>query len=213
MGNMQGAPPSTPNTPLEACLCNRLNIEPCQVMVEIQSTHQDPLRVAYPDEENPIDKLRQAANTWISLKCFMPTHFQTDPADLHKLEVNTKLNPQTITCATWIKDPKRHNPNQKHTNIKIYCKSPKVANTLIMGSPLHLGSQLRIHKDIKAPSTCLNCQQYSHYATNCKETSPTCGKCASTHTTAECKADETKCTPCGSDSHQTNNLSCPKRQN
>ena len=276
MGNMQSAPPSTPNTPLEACLHNRLNIKSCQIMVEIQSTHQDPLKAAYPDKDNPIDKLRQAANTWISLKSdnmtglpnnsnirsikqyheckfliktnkcnradwikkhpetlntpfknlvkiinrsypvvarFMLTHFQTDPTGLHKLKVSAKLNPQSITRATWIKDPKCRNPNQKHANIKIFCNTPESANALIMGSPLHLGTQLRIHKDIRAPGTCLNCQLYGHYATNCKATSPTCSKCAGTHTTSECKTDGIKCTPCGSDSHQTNDPSCPERQN
>ena len=245
-------------------------------MVEIQSTHQDPLKAAYPDGNNPIDKLRQAANMWISLKldnmaglpdnsnihsikqyhtykflietnrsetanwikkhpetlsapfknpvkilnclypvivCFMPTHFQTDLAGLHKLEVNAKLDPQSITHATWIKDPKRRNPNQKHMNIKIYCETPKTANALIMNNPQHLGTQLQIHKDIRAPSTCLNCQQYGHYATNCKEATPTCSKCADTHLTSKWSSDRLKCTPCRPVNHQTNNPTCSERQN
>ena len=276
MGNTRGVSSSTPNTPLEARLRNRLNIKSCQIMVEIQSTHQDPLKAAYPDGDNPIDKLRQAANTWISLKSdnmaglpdnsnirsikqyhaykflietnrsetadwikkhpetlsapfknpvkilnrlypviarFMPTHFQTDPAGLRELEINAKLDPQSITHATWIKDPKRRNPDQKHANIKIYCETPETANALIMNNPQHLGTQLRIHKVIRAPGTCLNCQQYGHYATNCKETTPTCGKCADTHLTSECKSDRLKCTPCGSVNHQTNDPTCSERQN
>ena len=35
-------------------------------MVEIQSGHQDPLKAAYPDEENWIDKLKQATITWLA---------------------------------------------------------------------------------------------------------------------------------------------------
>ena len=66
MGNIRGAPSHTPNTPLEAQLHNRLNIKACQVMVEIQSEHQDPLKAAYPDKENPIDKLKQATTTWLA---------------------------------------------------------------------------------------------------------------------------------------------------
>ena len=143
----------------------------------------------------------------------MPTHFQTDPAGIRALETDAKLDPQTISRATWIKDPKRRNPDQKHANIKIFCETPEAANTLIMSSPLHLGTQLRIHKDIKAPGTCLNCQQYGHYATNCKEASPTCGKCANDHLTSECKSTTLKCTPCSSTDHQSNDLNCLKRQN
>ena len=276
IGNTRRAPPPTPNTPLEARLRNRLNIKACQVMVEIQSEHEDPLKAAYPDKENPIDKLKQATNTWLATesddttgppdnstirtikqyhskrflietnKCetaewirdhpeslhspfknqvkllnrlypvvahFMPTHFQTDPAGIRTLETDAKLDPQTISRATWIKDPKRRNLDQKHANIKIFCETPEAANALIMSSPLHLGTQLRIHKDIKAPGTCLNCQQYGHYATNCKETSPTCGKCANDHLTSECKSTTLKCTPCGSLDHQSNDPNCIERQN
>lgn len=142
----------------------------------------------------------------------MPTHFQTDSAGLCKLETNAKLDLHLITHATWIKDPTKCTPGQKHTNIKIFCESPEATNALIMSSPQHLGSQLRTHKDIRAPSTCLKCQQYGHFTPNCKETSPTCGKCSNNHSTLECKSAAIKCTPCRSADHQTNNLICPERQ-
>ena len=62
LSNVRKGPPSTPRTPFEARLRNRMNIKACQVMVEVQSDHQDPLRAAYPDAGNPIDMLEQAAN-------------------------------------------------------------------------------------------------------------------------------------------------------
>jgi hypothetical protein len=263
-GNMNGTPPSTPNTPMEACLRNRINIKACQVMIEIQSEQEDPLHTAYPDESDPFDKLKQAVDAWISTnkddttgpptnstirsikqyhmnrflievnKCetadwirehpeslhdifknqvrilnrlypvvarFMPTHFQTDPVGLRELESSAKLNPHSIVRASWIKDPTRRSPGQKHTNIKLFCDSPEAANVLIMSNPQHLGTQIRTHKDIKIPGTCIKCQQYGHYAPHCKEESNTCGKCGNNHPTSECNTTTTKCTPCGSTEH------------
>ena len=276
LSNARSVPPSIPSTPFEARLRNRRNIKACQVLVEVQSDHQDPLRAAYPDAGNPIDMLEQAANSrlttdagdlegvpqgssirsirqcranrflietrssdtaeWIkehpdSLQApfrnqvkilsrlypvvvrFMPTHFQTDSAGLRELETNAKLDPHSIARATWIKDPSRRTPNQRCANIKIYCETPEAANSLIMSSPQHLGSQLRIHKDIKVPSTCLKCQRYGHFVINCTETRPTCGKCGGGHPTLECDTHTTtRCTPCGSSDHQTNDPACPERQ-
>ena len=62
LSNARKRPPSTPSTPFEARLRNRMNIKVCQVMVEVQSDHQEPLHTAYPDAGNPIDMLEQAAN-------------------------------------------------------------------------------------------------------------------------------------------------------
>ena len=144
----------------------------------------------------------------------MPTHFQTDSAGLRELETNAKLDPHSIIHATWIKDPSRRTPGQRCANIKVFCKTPEAANSLIMSSLQHLGSQLRTHKDIKVPSTCLKCQQYGHFTMNCAETLPTCGKCGNGHPTLECGTHTTpKCTPCGSNDHQTNDPACPERQN
>ena len=49
-------------------MCNRLNIKACQIMVETQSDHQDPLRAAYPGAgvDDLLDTLKQAATMWIA---------------------------------------------------------------------------------------------------------------------------------------------------
>ena len=62
LSNIRGTPSSVPNTPFKARLCNWLHTKACQIMIEVQSDHQDPLSVAYPDAENPVDMLRQATN-------------------------------------------------------------------------------------------------------------------------------------------------------
>jgi hypothetical protein len=64
-GNKLPAHP-TPSTPHEAKIQNRLNISACQLLIEIQSDRDDPLKHAYPDEPNPIAKIKETANQWLS---------------------------------------------------------------------------------------------------------------------------------------------------
>ena len=66
---------------------------------------------------------------------FMPMHFQTVPAGLRELELDAKLDPFLIARVSWIKDPARRAPSQRYANIKVFCKTLRAANTLIMSSP------------------------------------------------------------------------------
>jgi hypothetical protein len=144
---------------------------------------------------------------------FMPVQFQPNEAGIRDLEACTHLPENSITQATWIKNPEQREPKQKYANLKILCNSPEVANNLILGSGRisYLGSQLRFHKDIKAPGTCNRCQNYGHIAPNCKADSPTCTKCGNDHYTSTCQAPNKRCTPCGSEEHQSNDVKCPER--
>lgn len=144
---------------------------------------------------------------------FMPVLFKTNEEGARELEINANLPAQSISHVMWIRNPERRTPGQNFANVKVYCRSAEAANTLVLGSGriAHMGSILRIHKDIRTPITCVKCQNYGHIAPDCKETSPTCAKCGETHWTRECSTNGTKCTPCGSPDHQTNDESCPKR--
>ena len=144
---------------------------------------------------------------------FMPVQFRTDEEGIREFENSANLPAESISHITWLKNPERRSPTQTCANVKIHCKSAEAANTLILGSGRisHLGSQLRLHKDIKTPGTCNQCQKYGHIAPDCKETSPTCAKCGESHRTSECTTRGTKCTPCGSSAHQTNDDKCPER--
>src|SRR5258706_11739832 len=105
-------------------------------------------------------------------------------------------NPWTDPCKC--QDPLQECQGHKHPHHRIR------ENT-------HMGSQLQLHKDIRTPGTCNQCQKYGHIAPDCKETSPTCAKCGEDHRTRECASGGTKCTPCGSPDHQTNDERCPER--
>src|SRR5258706_12552497 len=92
---------------------------------------------------------------------FMPVQFQTNAEGTRELDNNAKLPAESISHVMWIKKPERRTPSQHVANAKIYCKSAEVANTLILGSGRisHMGSQLRLHKDIRTPSTFVRCQR------------------------------------------------------
>jgi hypothetical protein len=63
-GNKQQSPVN-PSTPLEAKLRNRLNINARQVAIKIQSSNPDPVEHAYPDETDPIAKIKEA-DQWLA---------------------------------------------------------------------------------------------------------------------------------------------------
>src|SRR5258706_8010229 len=167
------------------------------------------MRILQPLIGHPIKDL---GRLYLVIAQFMPVQFQTNAEGTCELENSANLPVESISHVMWIKNPERRTPSQHVANAKIYCKSAEVTNTLILGSGCisHMGSQLCLHKDIRTPSTCVQCQRYGHIAPDCKETLPTCAKCREDHWTRECATNDTKCTPCGSSDHWTNVESCPK---
>ena len=276
-GTTSHPPALTPPTNIhEAKLQNRLNIEACQTLIEIQSQTENPLHDSAPMDNNLMGKLKIAINRWLAnseikdppppnsticgiteyrnkkllietnshkatiwLKAnatqilqpllghlikvldrlyqvvarFMPVQFQMNAEGIRKLEISANLPADSISHVTWLKNPEHRSPSQSCANVKIHCSSTMDANTLILGSGhiSHMGSQLHIHKEIRTPRTCNRCQRYSHFTQDCKEESSTCAKCSKAHRTMECTTRRTKCTPCGSTDHQTNNEKCTKR--
>jgi len=273
-----GRPPAQlpPANIHKAKLQNRLNIEACQTLIEIQTRPEDNENAPTPTEPNLTGKLKTAVNKWLAnssvedppppnsnirsitqyrnnkllfetntreaakwlksnasrvlqplighpikvlgrlypvIARFMPVQFQTNEEGVRDLENSANLPAASISHVTWLKNPERRTREQHCANVKIHCKNAEDANTLILGSGRisHMGSQLRIHKDIRTPGTCNRCQKYGHIAPDCKEESSTCARCGGDHRTRECTADGTKCTPCGSTDHQTNDERCPER--
>jgi hypothetical protein len=147
---------------------------------------------------------------------FMPIAFDRTPASLRAIEDDMAFPHKSILDSSWVKDPSKHTKLQKCANLKLYCLTPKTANTLINGPTYILGSRLSIQKDIRSPGVCNKCQKYSHIVKSCMETNDTfrtcgsCGSCGKDHCTSLCQEKVLhKCTPCRSTDHTTSYTSCP----
>ena len=145
---------------------------------------------------------------------FMPISFNTNEDGARDLENSAKLPADSISHVTWIKKIENRSATQQYANVKIFCTSAEAANKLLLaaGKFRHLGSYLRIHKDIREPCACNHCQRYGHFAKECIEDTPKCAKCAGEHITSKCTSTVFKCTPCNSNEHHTNSDKCPERK-
>jgi len=90
-------------------------------------------------------------------------------------------------------------PVQFQTNAEGICKLETSANL-----PVESISHITWLKNPKHRSPS------QHIVLDCKEELPTCAKCGKAHQTMECTAGCTKCMPCRSMDHQTNNKRCPE---
>ena len=274
--NNQNPALQPPANAYEARLRNRINIDACQVLIEIQTDGENPIRNVDTEDNKSTGKIKIAANHWLAnrdvddpsppntiirsitlcrnkkllleantpaaadwikqnaprilnplighpvktldrkypvIARYMPVLFKTNEEGAHKLESSANLPENSISQVSWIKNPERRSRGQQFANVKILCNSAVTANNLILSSGRisHLGSQIQFHKDIKAPGTCNKCQRYGHTLPNCTSANPICAKCAGNHYAHECRSRSTKCTPCGSTEHQTNDETCIER--
>ena len=99
-----------PSTIHEARPMNRLNIKACQVLIEIQSESEYPLKDINPTENNPTGMVKTAANNWLA------NRDRDDPSPLNTIICaltqysNKELLMETNTpeAAAWIRQNASH---------------------------------------------------------------------------------------------------------
>jgi hypothetical protein len=142
---------------------------------------------------------------------FVPVTF--NPANdeaLRDLEAAHDLPANSITGASWIKDPARRSSTQEVANLKINCSSPEAANKLLTSS-IRIGHKVvNVQKETKEPTRCNKCQTYGHFAADCKAQKDVCGNCGGEHRTATCNQEEWWCTPCAVATHPSTSRRCPQ---
>jgi hypothetical protein len=142
---------------------------------------------------------------------FVPVTFNpTSEEALRDLEAAHDLPANSITGASWIKDPARRSPTQEVANMKINCSSPEAANKLLT-SAVRIGHKIvGVQKETKEPARCNKCQLYGHFAVDCKASKDTCGTCGGEHRTSACTQEDRWCTACAVASHPSTSRKCPQ---
>lgn len=211
LANRDGDDPPPPNTVIRALTqySNKKILLEANTKEAAEWIRQNASRIFQPLIGHPVKTL---GRLYPVIARFMPVLFQTNKSGIHKLESSANLTANSITNAMWIKHPNQRSKGQLFANLKILCTSAEVANSLIIGSGRisHLGSQIQFSKNVRAPGTCNHCQLYGHTATRCKAPAPVCATCGDNHFSSECRAQTTKCTPCGLVGHRTNSDECPQ---
>ena len=124
-------------------------------------------------------------------------------------EANEELGIKVVQIKPLRRYPK---PNRRNHSIIIFTEDASIANRCIDNNVM-INYQI-FAAERYVPQTqimqCLNCQDYGHFAAQCKK-QVTCGRCAKNHTTNECTEQELRCTHCHG-SHQAWHHTCPRRQ-
>jgi hypothetical protein len=142
---------------------------------------------------------------------FVPVTFNpTSDEALRDLEAAHDLPANSITGASWIKDPARRSSTQTVANMKINCSSPEAANKLLTSS-VRIGHKVvNVQKETKEPTRCNKCQLYGHFAADCKAEKDVCGNCGNEHRTSTCNQEDWWCTPCAVATHPSTSRKCPQ---
>ena len=134
-----------------------------------------------------------------------------EDATLRNFEEDSKIPPNSIVSARWIKPINKRSPFQRFAHAIFSISSATVANHLIKQGIYINRENLRAHKDKKEPLRCLKCQNWGHVARTCKATNDTCGTCADNHRSSACPSEKPSfCVSCNSTDHPSSSRKCPE---
>ena len=157
-------------------------------------------------------KARIRPRTYAVIFRFVPCNGPFDPSineNLHNLERENDLPPNTIVAASWCKHPDRRSPNQTTATLKVACANPDAANSLLTGRICIDDHLVTIRKDLRIPIRCVKCQEYGHTQDACIGIDK-CANCASeSHRSDKCDRAPS-CVSCGPGSrHPSTFAACP----
>ena len=152
--------------------------------------------------------------TYNLLISFVPITTRIDDnKTLRNIEQDNDIPCNSIIQMKWIKDPSRHEENQRVAHALMSLNSPKAANRLISEGIYYDLGKLHARKDKKDPLHCLKCQHWGHMARNCTETKDTCGTCGGGHHHMKCNSYCTYyCANCKTNAHSSADKGCPEYQ-
>ncbi|KAJ7150971.1 hypothetical protein C8R43DRAFT_836673, partial [Mycena crocata] len=103
--------------------------------------------------------------------------------------------PSSISEMRWLNPKALRDPKKKASSL-IVTISDILSADLCIARGLAVDSQICYpHRYEEPPTVCYNCQQFGHTQHRCKQTSPTCSRCAGPHRSSACPCatSSTKC--------------------
>ncbi|KAF8596971.1 hypothetical protein BDV93DRAFT_403042, partial [Ceratobasidium sp. AG-I] len=141
---------------------------------------------------------------------FVPVEFNINKEDAIDTLVRTNELPEgSITALKWVRDPKRHDAEQRHAHLIVYCSTKEVANNWILYMGTIEGKEVGSTKLLPEPMRCYNCQLDGHLAKQCASPE-VCGSCGGNHRTDVCNDRKNLyCVTCKEKGHPTWSTACP----
>jgi hypothetical protein len=105
-----------------------------------------------------------------------------------------------VTQVTWMKSPKARE-GQRHSTLILGFQEEQTARQVVkMGLSIEANfHNTEAYHPQQRAIQCLKCQKFGHIATYCREDQDKCGACSEAHRTADCKAQNRKCSNCRGD--------------
>ncbi|KAJ7677095.1 hypothetical protein DFH06DRAFT_925788, partial [Mycena polygramma] len=91
-----------------------------------------------------------------------------------------------ITEVRWINPKALRDPNKKASSLLITLSNPLSADLCISRGLAIESTICYPHRYEEKPLACYNCQEPGHAQFHCKQTTPTCARCAGPHRTSSC---------------------------
>ena len=124
-------------------------------------------------------------------------------------EVN-QLETGTIKSTRWVKPVARRSPSQRSAHLILSFTDVNAANRALSGGLTICHSRTKVGKIKKEPIRCLKCQNWNHYANECKASEDTCSNCAEPHRTSQCPNPLIRrCVSCKTSDHTSWSRECP----
>ncbi len=134
----------------------------------------------------------------------------TNPNHLTEINEVNQLDPGVIKSARWVKPIARRSPSQRSAHLILSFTDVNAANRALTGGLTICHSRTRIGKIKKEPIRCLKCQNWNHYANECKASEDTCSNCAKPHRTSKCPNPlKRRCVSCKTSDHASWSRECP----
>ncbi|EJF55684.1 hypothetical protein DICSQDRAFT_17832, partial [Dichomitus squalens LYAD-421 SS1] len=138
----------------------------------------------------------------------------TDTTQWRQTELDLDLQEGAIVDACWIKPIHKRYQGQRFAHLLVTLSSPEAANKVIRAGLVLAGRHVSVRKNLAEPLRCSKCQRYGagHLAKECPQERDTCGTCAHSHRTADCKIQEPQqyhCVNCNEKGHAAWDRECP----